>query len=698
MSLLIKRKNMGINTNWYADPTQLKHHWRKSTVTYLIALLIIALLSVCSHFLVQSIVQEQESAARVVNLAGRQRMLSQRIARFAGELMLPNERQSTPSLSQEYRQAVANMADVHQALLYGSVQLHIPRSNSKNISSIFHQQPILLDQQMSEFLSAAKQIIDPQISINKRQTELIKIRTAANKNILEGLDALVHQYQLESEQAINKLTHYNQLSLIGMIITLLLEAVYIFRPLLLNLYRREQAYQKLVQEMEIEISDRIHFLAFHDPLTELPNRISLLSQMNAALQFYEKNKRHIALIAIGLDRFKDINESLGHDQGDDLLLKLSQRLTSIAQENDSSIARTGGDEFVLLQDNVTNKIDLMRILRQLNNSINQPYELNNCTIQLTASLGIAVYPEDGEQASDLLLHANQAMRSAKNEGGGCFSFFQSVMTTRMARRMKLEQELRIAINSNQLVLYYQPKINLKTSAIIGVEALIRWNHPQEGMLPPDEFIPIAEESGLIVELGDWVLVTALKQSAEWSKQNILIDIAINVSVKQLLKRNLCDRITALARQMDINPRYVQLELTENNIMDNISRLNDQLEQLQLAGFRIAIDDFGTGYSSLASLRNLPVKILKIDKSFVKKANYDEKDARIVRAIIDMGHSLNKIIIAEGIETKEQMALLQQYACDEGQGYLFAKPLPEHLITPLLKQGLIDKPSEALASS
>ncbi|WP_051448982.1 putative bifunctional diguanylate cyclase/phosphodiesterase [Tolumonas lignilytica] len=556
---------MTIKMKWYADPEKLKQHWRSGTLTYLMALSVIALLYVSSHYLTQNIIDEQGATARIVNLAGRQRMLSQRITRFAGELLLPAERQSTPNLLREYTNAVLSMAEVHRALLNGSARLKIPQSKSATIDQIFHQPPISLDEQVTRFIKTAELISAHNISPAEQQQALVQLRAAANKNILSGLDTLVHQYQIESEQAIQSLQNYNRLSLIGMFITLLLEALFVFRPLLLNLYRREQQYQKLVHDMEEEISERIHFLAFYDPLTELPNRISLLSRITAALHQSEAEKKHLALISVGLDRFKDINNSFGHDQGDDLLIKIAQRLGTLLKEYNCTVARIGGDEFILLLDNITTKLELMRVLRLLNSSINQPYELYDCSIQLSASLGIALYPEDGSEPGELLLHANQAMRSAKNEGGNCFRFFQAAMTTRMSRRMKVEHELRLAINNNQLSLFYQPQIDLRSQRIIGVEALIRWQHPQDGMLSPDEFIPIAEESGLIVELGDWVLVNALKQAAEWHRQNILIDVAINISVKQLLRRNIYDRLTALTRQLAIDPRYIQLEITENNI-------------------------------------------------------------------------------------------------------------------------------------
>ena len=294
---------MAIKPKWYADTSALKQHWRTGTVTYLIALSIIALLSLFSHYLVQSIVQKQEATARVVNQAGRQRMLSQRITRFGGEMLLPIERQSTPQLQKEYIAAINNMAEVHQALVNGSARLQIPTSDSIVINQLFHHNPINLDKQVTDFITTAKQLADTQLSQETRQNALIQLRLAANSKLLNSLDILVSQYQRESEQTVYKLQNYNRLSLFGMFLTLFLEALFIFRPLLLNLFRREQLYHRLLTEMESEISERIHFIAFHDPLTELPNRLSLLERIKTAIQVVEQSQSHLVVISIGLDRF-----------------------------------------------------------------------------------------------------------------------------------------------------------------------------------------------------------------------------------------------------------------------------------------------------------------------------------------------------------------------------------------------------------
>ena len=663
---------------WYNNPEIMKLHWRRGTLTYLLALTVIGTLSLCSHFLVQSIVDEQEATARIVNLAGRQRMLSQRITRFASEFVVPVQQNPTQSfnLPQEYSNAITSMETVHLGLSGGSTTLQIPREHSQAIDDIFNRPPINLSSQVTLFLHQAKQITDESIPAVEKKMIFQEMQKAANHDILDGLDMLVKQYQTESENAIADLQNYNRMSLFGMFLTLLLEALLIFRPLLQNLYRREVQYHTLLKSMENEITERVHFQMFRDALTNLPNRTSTQERINTLIQIAEKTNQNIIVISIGLDRLRTVNNSFGHDAGDEVLIATSKRVDSISQDLDGFLSRISSDEFVLILGHLNNNIDLVRVLKQLSQSISEPHLIHQTSIQITASLGLAVYPDDGYEAKELLLHANQAMQSAKNDGGNSFRFFQQNMTLRMTRKIKLEQDLRHAMNSSkQLVLFYQPQIDLQSGKVCGVEALIRWNHPEEGLLSPAEFIPIAEDSGLIVDLGDWVIAHAMDQMFEWQKQGIDIEVAVNISIKQLMRRNICDRIHTLAEQMHIAPHRLQIEVTESYIMDNLDSIRDQLRQLNHDGFAIAIDDFGTGHSSLARLRDLPVKVLKIDRSFVNNASEDHRDYQIVAAIIKMGHSLNKRIIAEGIETPAQMQLLKDLGCDEGQGFLFARPMP-----------------------
>ncbi len=488
-----------------------------------------------------------------------------------------------------------------------------------------------------------------------------------------------------------------------MCVTLLLEAILIFHPLLLALYRREKQYQELLGKMEDEILERVRFQTFNDPLTGLPNRLAIFEKIQTIIQMSRGSSDIFVVISVGIDRLRDINNSMGHDYGDTLLVDIAARLNTLASQSGGFAGRMTGDEFSIVLEQRRNDQELMGFVSQLLAVVNFPLKNYDHNVKITASLGLALYPEDGLDARTLLMHATQAMHTARSDGGNCLRFFQPAMTSKMTRRIYLEHQLRQALASqqSQLSLYYQPKVELKTGVITGVEALLRWNHPEEGPIGPDEFIPVAEESDLIQELGDWVLVTALQQTAEWQKQGLRLSVNINVSVRQLLRANISRRVISLARQLNIDPSHIQLEITESNVMDHMDRIISQLNELVHQGFVLAIDDFGTGHSSLARLRDLPAGVLKIDKSFVSSAMLDNRDMQVVKAIIEMGHLLGKCIIAEGVETPEQMAMLRRLGCEEGQGYLFSKPLPATQITPLLDNKRISPdylPVKALSGS
>ncbi|MFM2484620.1 putative bifunctional diguanylate cyclase/phosphodiesterase [Celerinatantimonas yamalensis] len=657
-------------------------HWRRDTYTYLFALSFIALLASCSHYLTQRIIKQQETAAKVINLAGRQRMLTQRITLLAGDLI--SNASVDDHFIRNYQSNIDHMLIVHDALRNGSSKLNIP-APSQTIRAIFNQSPIFLNQQVTLFLTHATELESTSNSAAENRQIYQQLKQAAYHKLLQSLDDLVLEYQQESESDVAKLQTYNVISLVILLFTLLAEAIFIFRPLLLNLYRRETQYHQLLRKMEGEIAERVKFQVFNDPLTGLSNRLSMIAKLETCIQLAKHNEEHLGVVCIGLSRFSSINDSYGHERGDSVLQQLAIRLNQFIEQRYGFISRIAGDEFALALNQQKNHLEILHLIRELSEIINQAMTIGEDEIQLSAVYGLAFYPEDGHKANNLLTHATQAMRMAKTGENNQFQLFQPSMTAQITRRLKLEQRLRRAVlDDTQLVLFYQPKIDLQTGEIIGVEALIRWEHPEEGMLSPAEFIPIAEASNFIVELGDWVLVSALKQIARWNQLNHSIEVAVNVSVKQLLHGNISQRIFVLTQQMNIHPQQVQLEITEDKLMDNLDHIITQLQLLEQYGFILAIDDFGTGHSSLSRLKSLPFKVLKIDQSFVANITTDKNNAQLISAIISMGHSLDKIMIAEGIETIEQMKLLQSLKCEQGQGYLFSRPLPAHEITHLLQ--------------
>lgn len=419
--------------------------------------------------------------------------------------------------------------------------------------------------------------------------------------------------------------------------------------------------------------ERIRHLAYHDALTDLPNRILLTDRLQHAIVRGRREDTRLALMFIDLDRFKIINDTQGHEIGDLLLIELARRFKDKLRAMDT-VARMGGDEFVVLLENMPTETLAADIASDLIRTAAQPMQIRGNLVQVSASVGIALCPDDGKEASELMKHADTAMYAAKTAGRNTFRFFRSEMTVAATRRHEMEIELRHAIEHDQLELHYQPKVCLTNGQVQGVEALLRWRHPVRGLVPPDEFISIAEETDLIVSLGNWVLEQACEQIVDWKLRGLDLQVAVNLSARQLQRGELVEQIRALAACRRVAPHALQLEVTESVMMADPEQACRQLQELREMGMSIAMDDFGTGYSSLSYLRQLPIDVLKIDRSFVMDADHDEEDATLVRTILALAQALKLTTVAEGVENEAQADLLREAGCDFGQGYLFSHPL------------------------
>jgi diguanylate cyclase (GGDEF)-like protein/PAS domain S-box-containing protein len=424
---------------------------------------------------------------------------------------------------------------------------------------------------------------------------------------------------------------------------------------------------------------RIHRLAYYDALTQLPNRTLFQDRLHTALQHAERHDEWVVLMFLDLDRFKPINDSLGHAAGDRMLKEVALRLTACVGEDDT-VARMGGDEFTLLLQARDNRDDALNravhVAEQILASLATPFILQNREFFVTASIGIALSPQDGGQLSHLMKNADTAMYHAKERGKNNFQFYQADMNATALQRLELESDLRHALDQGQLMLYYQPQLSGDGKRLTGVEALLRWQHPTRGLVPPTEFIPVMEEIGLIMQVGDWVIEEACRQLKEWHATKVRVPkISVNISARQFTDGQLGMRIAHTLQELEVPPACLELELTESILMRDVSETMQILASLKKLGLSIAVDDFGTGYSSLNYLKQLPIDVLKIDRSFVDGLPDGEQDAQIARAIIAMSHSLNLAVIAEGVETQEQLEFLRQHGCDEVQGYLFGKPMP-----------------------
>ncbi|QXI33190.1 MULTISPECIES: sensor domain-containing protein [Pseudomonas] len=426
---------------------------------------------------------------------------------------------------------------------------------------------------------------------------------------------------------------------------------------------------------------RIHRLAYYDALTHLPNRTLFQDRLHTALQQAERQKSWVVLMFLDLDRFKPINDSLGHAAGDRMLKDMALRLLACVDEDDT-VARMGGDEFtLLLQPRATRDMALNRAIHVAENILGglvRPFVLEGREFFVTASIGIALSPQDGNELSQLMKNADTAMYHAKERGKNNFQFYQTEMNASALERLELESDLRHALEQNEFILYYQPQFSGDGKRLTGAEALLRWRHPTRGLVPPGDFIPVIEELGLVVDVGDWVLREASRQLKHWHKNKVRVPkVSVNISARQFSDGQLGTRIATILEETNLPPACLELELTESILMREVDEAMQILASLKNLGLSIAVDDFGTGYSSLNYLKQFPIDVLKIDRTFVDGLPEGEQDAQIARAIIAMAHSLNLAVIAEGVETHEQLEFLREHGCDEVQGYLFGRPMPAH---------------------
>lgn len=432
---------------------------------------------------------------------------------------------------------------------------------------------------------------------------------------------------------------------------------------------------------------RVSQLARHDGLTGLPNRLLLNERLFEAMALAHRYRRRLVLLFFDVDRFKDINDALGHGIGDRLLQSIAQRLLSCVRASDT-VSRLGGDEFVILLSEVSHAEDATLCADKILESMRSPHRIDQHDLHITASIGIVSYPDDGSDVESLMKHADLAMYHAKESGRDNRQFFKRELNLRALKRRSMENGLRRALERGELLLHYQPKLDLQSGDILGVEALVRWRHPDLGIVPPAEFIPVAESCGLIVPVGRWVLGQACHQAQAWQQIGLAsFRMAVNVSAIELRAKDYATGIGAILDESGLEPRFLELELTETFLVQDSTATLAVLRDLKRLGLNLALDDFGTGYSSLSHLKRFPIDTLKIDQSFIRTITSNSDDASIVCAVIGMGKNLHMRVVAEGIETREQLAFLRDRDCRIGQGYYFSRPLPARECTELLRRGI-----------
>ncbi|HUO44370.1 MAG TPA: EAL domain-containing protein [Burkholderiales bacterium] len=465
---------------------------------------------------------------------------------------------------------------------------------------------------------------------------------------------------------------------------------------------RELSNTNILLQEEIEqhklAARRIEYLAYYDSMTTLPNRSMFGKLLAQGLANARRNKKQLAVLFLDLDRFKNVNDTLGHDAGDALLQEVAKRLKDSLRGNDT-VARLGGDEFVVLLPELDDGKQAETVARKLLSIITKPFSVYDHELRITASIGISTYPKDGEDEQTLTKNADIAMYQAKDEGKNNFQFYSTQFNAHSFERLALESSLRRALERDEFQLYYQARRNLRTGQIPGMEALLRWKHPDLGMVSPVQFIPVAEETGLIVPIGAWVLKAACQQNVAWQKMGLpRLTMAVNLSARQFNDANLLRNIQNTLKETGMEPTLLELEITESMLMHDVERTLQVLTDIKKMGILLAIDDFGTGYSSLSNLKQFPVDTIKIDRSFIRDTPGDPEDKAIAEAIIAMSKTLSLSVIAEGVETKEQVDFLREHACDEIQGFYFNKPMPPDDFAEFLKTKLTENAMEPAPSN
>jgi diguanylate cyclase (GGDEF)-like protein/PAS domain S-box-containing protein len=443
--------------------------------------------------------------------------------------------------------------------------------------------------------------------------------------------------------------------------------------------------------------ERIRHLAYYDGITGLPNRQYFIERLQHALMQSRRHDRQLGVVSLDLDQFKRINDTLGHTAGNELLISVAARLAEVVRGDDTlarndddsadALARLDGDEFSLLISELSQYHDAARVARRLLEALRKPFHVAGQEVFVSASIGLALYPLDGEDAETLIKNAGAAMHFAKDQGRDNYQFYSRAMNSTALEKLAMESQLRKALDRDELILHYQPKIRASTGEVIGLEALIRWQHPELGMVPPVSFIKLAEDTGLIVPIGNWVLHEAARQNIVWQREGLRpVHVGVNIASLHFRQGKLTQSVATALATSRLEPGYLELEVTESMLMDSMEATLKTLFELKEMGVRLAIDDFGTGYSSLAYLKRFPLESLKIDRSFVKDLPSNTEDVAITKAIIAMAHSLKLSVVAEGVETTEQFAFLQQHGCDLIQGFLFSRPVPAQEIPALLTRG------------
>jgi diguanylate cyclase (GGDEF)-like protein len=635
----------------------------KSAGRYILGLGLIAVMMVVSTVLVARELGNQAEEVRILNVASDLPGLTYEIRSAVSELVGNDAPDALTSLES----SLGTFSQAYIGLQFGDPTLGITGAPSAEVDRLLG----LADPLFNQIINISRSALDAPPT--RSDAALLELSSSAFRSRME---AVVFQYQREAEARVQSLARLEFGLLSVGLLLLLAEAMFLFRPAVRADRRRWQ--EATIRHADQRRRDRaeLDYLAQFDQLTGLPNRMLFRDRLDQSIKRARRSGGWASVLFVDLDNFSVVNDQLGHEVGDELLKRAAQRISEIVRAADT-VAHLGGDEFAIVVEGTDDTTAAESVAEKAVMSLNEPYRIDGRDLQVSASIGVAVFPVDGEDADVLLRDSALAMYAAKDLGRNGVQFYTTELRRRTSERIELLSSLRTAIDTpGQLSLWYQPKLEIATGRLTGVEALVRWHHPQHGLIMPDRFIPVAEETGLIIPLDRWVLQEACRQLRVWTDDGMDdFVLSVNVSSRQFHQGELTREVQEALLACDVEANRLEVEVTEGTLIDDIEPARATLDRLRDLGVRISIDDFGTGYSSLSYLKRLPIDVLKIDRSFIHALPGDLDDAAISEAIVSLGHTLNMEIVAEGVETQDQFDFLGDLGCDTAQGYLIAAPLP-----------------------
>jgi len=650
---------------------------------YIIGLALIAILAIVSTALTSALLSRQQADAIVVSEAANQILRSQRVGELGFEVIDAASPEARAVAISEMQRLLSVTETVHLGLRFGDDTLGLPGDNSPQVTELL----VVVDPTFHALMLAGVDVLQRAETGARLPRGPVIDLEAASQDYKTGMSSVVSRYQTEAETRVTSLKSTQYVLLTITIMLIIFEGLFLFRPAVKEF--RKEWQQKTVEHISARQDDqrKLSYLARFDPLTGLINRFLFGDRLQSAIARARRDGGLVSLMFLDLDEFKAINDRYGHSTGDGLLKQVAQRLVDSVRESDS-VARLGGDEFTVVLEGNHRVEDAGNVATKILHSLAEPYKVGSHELYVTASIGIALYPVDGQSAHDLLRDADIAMYSAKAAGKNTYQYFTPELREQTTERLHLIDGLRKAVEArHELALVYQPKVDIRSGTVIGVEALVRWHHPELGLVLPDRFVPIAEQTDLILPIGEWVIAEACRQMKTWIGSGLEFTVSVNVSSRQLRHGDLVVTVAQALEDADLEPHYLEVELTEGTLVEDTELAARTLERLRSMGVQVSIDDFGTGYSSLSYLKRLPIDRLKIDRTFVRDITVNEDSAALSAAIVGLAKSLRLDVVAEGVETLDQLRVLEELGCHIVQGFYFSKPMDPDKMPAFVNEGL-----------